>query len=62
MTRLTHLLIGVLCFFISHMPYAQNWNGDLSFGAGWGYSALSRLCANGVGAPCRVKPESVFGG
>ena len=42
--------------------YAQNWNGDLSFGAGWGYSALSRLCANGVGAPCRVKPESVFGG
>lgn len=27
MTRLTHLLIGVLCFFISHMPYAQNWNG-----------------------------------
>jgi len=42
--------------------YAQNWNGDLAFGAGWGLAALSRLCENGVGAPCRVKPESVFGG
>lgn len=42
--------------------YAQNWNGDLAFGAGWGYSALSKLCENGAGVPCRVKPESVFGG
>ena len=42
--------------------YAQNWNGDLAFGCGWGTAALNRLCENGVGAPCRVKPESVFGG
>ncbi|MCI6273028.1 MAG: peptidoglycan DD-metalloendopeptidase family protein [Erysipelotrichaceae bacterium] len=42
--------------------YAQNWNGDLAFGASWGSAALNRLCENGVGAPCRVKPESVFGG
>lgn len=41
--------------------YAQSWNGDLAFGCGWGSGALSRLCENGVGAPCRVKPESVFG-
>lgn len=42
--------------------YAQNWNGDLAFGCGWGYSALSRTCDSGVGAPCRIRPESVFGG
>ncbi len=42
--------------------YAQSWNGDLAFGANWGLAALNRLCENGVGAPCRVKPESVFGG
>lgn len=41
--------------------YAQNWNGDLAFGCGWGTAALSRLCENGVGAPCRVKPETLFG-
>ncbi len=42
--------------------YAQTWDSDLAFGCGWGTAALSRLCENGVGAPCRVKPESVFGG
>lgn len=42
--------------------YAQKWNGDLAFGCGWGNAALNRLCENGAGAPCRVKPESVFGG
>ncbi len=42
--------------------YAQNWNGDLAFGCGWSTAALNRLCENGVGAPCRIKPESVFGG
>ncbi|MCI5774499.1 MAG: peptidoglycan DD-metalloendopeptidase family protein [Erysipelotrichaceae bacterium] len=46
----------------SIQAYATSWNGDLSFGAGWGSAALNRLCENGVGAPCRVKPESVFGG
>jgi murein DD-endopeptidase MepM/ murein hydrolase activator NlpD len=42
--------------------YAQTWDGDLAFGCGWGSDGLNRLCENGVGAPCRVKPESVFGG
>lgn len=42
--------------------YATNWDGDLAFGCGWGSAGLSRLCENGAGAPCRVKPESLFGG
>lgn len=42
--------------------YAQNWDGDLAFGCGWSSAGLNRLCENGVGAPCRVKPESLFGG
>ena len=42
--------------------YAQSWDGDLAFGCGWGSAGLNRLCENGAGAPCRVKPESVFGG
>ena len=42
--------------------YAKNWDGDLAFGCGWGSAGLSRLCENGVSAPCRVKPESLFGG
>ncbi|MCR5228793.1 MAG: peptidoglycan DD-metalloendopeptidase family protein [Solobacterium sp.] len=41
--------------------YAQTWDGDLAFGCGWSTAALSRLCENGVGAPCRIKPESLFG-
>ncbi|WP_448910041.1 murein hydrolase activator EnvC family protein, partial [Holdemania massiliensis] len=40
--------------------YASSWSGDLAFGAGWGAAGLNRLCSN-VGAPCRVKPETVFG-
>jgi len=35
---------------------------SLSFNCGWGYTALNRLCENGVGAPCRLKPENYFGG
>ena len=27
---------------------------SLSFNCGWGWSGLDRLCANGVGAPCRI--------
>ena len=39
--------------------YAQHWNGDFSFGCGWvGYD---RKCDAGYGAPCRIRPESVFG-
>ncbi|MBR3150882.1 MAG: peptidoglycan DD-metalloendopeptidase family protein [Erysipelotrichaceae bacterium] len=32
-----------------------------SFNCGWGSYALNRLCENGVGAPCRLKPENYFG-
>ena len=42
--------------------YAQTWNGDFAFGCGWGSAALGRLCENGTGAPCRVRPESIYGG
>ena len=45
----------------SIQDYATNWNGDLSFGAGWSSAALNRLCENGAGAPCRIRPESLWG-
>jgi murein DD-endopeptidase MepM/ murein hydrolase activator NlpD len=42
--------------------YAQNWNGDLSFGTGWYSNGLSRRCSNnGFSAPCRLNPQEVFG-
>lgn len=40
--------------------YANNWSGDMAFGAGWGSSALNKRCSES-GAPCREKPESMFG-
>lgn len=39
--------------------YAQHWNGDLAFGAGW--QGNNRKCDAGYGAPCRIRPETVFG-
>ncbi|QRG86846.1 murein hydrolase activator EnvC [Bulleidia sp. zg-1006] len=43
--------------------YAQSWNGDLAFGAGWGHAALANTCSSRGGrAPCRLRPESFFGG
>lgn len=39
---------------------ASTWNGDISFGTSWGYSA--RKCDAGYGAPCRLRPETIFGG
>ena len=39
--------------------YAQNWNGDFSFGCGW--AGWDRKCDAGYGAPCRVRPENYFG-
>lgn len=44
--------------------YAASWNGDVSFGAGWTsgrYGLYGRRCSDGVGAPCRIRPEDVFG-
>lgn len=39
--------------------YIASWNGDLAFGTGWGNTGLNTTC-DSRGAPCRVKPESVF--
>ena len=39
--------------------YAQHWNGDFSFGCGW--VGWDRKCDAGYGAPCRIRPETVFG-
>jgi len=45
---------------LSH--YADNWDGDLSFGAGWGSSALNKTCDNtGGSSPCRLQPKSILG-
>ncbi len=40
--------------------FINDWDGDLSFGCGWGTSALNRLCSNS-GAPCRMRPEDALG-
>ncbi|MBR2068092.1 MAG: peptidoglycan DD-metalloendopeptidase family protein [Solobacterium sp.] len=39
---------------------AKNWNGDLSFGCGYGVAGLNSICDNSMNAPCRIKPESIF--
>lgn len=39
--------------------FKNSWNGDLAFGAGWAGS--DRKCGSGLGAPCRLRPESLFG-
>ncbi len=40
--------------------YAQNWNGDMAMSTGWN-SYSERICENGAGAPCKVRPETIFG-
>ncbi len=41
--------------------YAQNWNGDLGFGVGWGkVHGMSKRCEAGASAPCRMRPELLF--
>ena len=42
--------------------YADNWDGDLAFGAGWGSAALNKTCDNTGGySPCRLQPKSILG-
>lgn len=39
--------------------YARTWNGDVSFGTTWwGYG---RRCDHGYDAPCRMRPEDIYG-
>lgn len=40
--------------------YIAKWDGNLSFGCGWGTSALNRICSVS-GAPCRERPEVILG-
>ena len=42
--------------------YATNWDGNLSFHCDWYSAGLNHICENGASAPCRVRPESVWGG
>ncbi len=57
-----HLHIEVIYLGTNSVNYyAQNWNGNLSFGAGWGETAYRNRCdANGFNAPCRMNPLTVF--
>ena len=47
----------------SIFDYSTDWinRPNLSFGAGFGIAAKSRICPNSP-APCRIRPEEVFGG
>ena len=40
--------------------YAENWNGDMAMNTGWN-SRTERICENGASAPCKVRPETIFG-
>ena len=55
-----HLHIEVIYLGTNTVAYyAQRWNGDLSFGTG--FSLSTRRESNGNKAPCRLRPEDVFG-
>lgn len=58
----SHLHIEVIYVGNNSMNYyASRWNGDLSFGAGWGTTGYNRRCeANGNKPPCRLNPLNVF--
>ncbi|MBQ4342903.1 MAG: peptidoglycan DD-metalloendopeptidase family protein [Erysipelotrichaceae bacterium] len=46
---------------MSMQSYLNSWNGNLSFGCGWGSSALKTRCSVKGSAPCRERPEDFFG-
>lgn len=58
----SHLHIEVVYVGNNSMDYyASRWNGDLSFGAGWGTTGWNRRCeVNGNKPPCRLNPLNVF--
>ena len=44
--------------------YAKTYNGDIFFGCGWAngpYGTYGRRCQDGVGVPCRIRPEDIWG-
>lgn len=40
--------------------YASNWSGDMAMDTGWN-SRTERICENGASAPCKMRPELIFG-
>lgn len=46
---------------MSIQSYLNSWDGNLSFGCGWGKSALNTRCSVKGSAPCRERPEAFFG-
>lgn len=57
-----HVEIHYLGDAESMTSFAQSWNGNLFFGCGWGSDGMNHRCESGAGAPCRLRPETVFGG
>lgn len=57
-----HIEVFYLGDASSFSSYLNSWNGDLAFGCGWAgsYDGYGRRCSS-YGAPCRIRPESVFG-
>lgn len=53
-----HIEITKLNFSGSAKQYAQQWDGSLTFDAGWGLGSRCEV----KGAPCRIRPETVLGG
>ena len=46
---------------MSIQKYLNSWDGNLSFGCGWGKAALNTRCSVKGSAPCRERPEAFFG-
>lgn len=55
-----HIEIYYLGDASNFSTYAATWNGDVAFGTGW-YN-YARKCDSGAGAPCRIRPETIFFG
>lgn len=59
----THVEVTYLGAASDFSSWLASWNGDLGFGCGWAgsYDGFGRRCEAGYSAPCRIRPESVFG-
>ena len=59
-----HVEITYLGAASDFSSWLDGWNGDLGFGCGWAgsYDGYGRRCEAGYSAPCRIRPETVFGG
>lgn len=59
----THVEVTYLGAASDYSSWLASWNGDLGFGCGWAgsYDGYGRRCEAGYSAPCRIRPETVFG-